>query len=59
MSNLVHVINMLELRLGEDIKFSIERDLYRLLSPDVVVGKFAQELLQSDAMIEACHSISQ
>lgn len=51
-SNLVQVINLLELRLSEDIKSSVERDLYRLLSPEVVIGKLAQELLQSDSMTE-------
>lgn len=44
-SNLVQVINMLELHLSEDTKIGVERDLYRLLSPEKVIGKLAQDLL--------------
>lgn len=55
-SNLIQAINILELCLIEDIKLSVERDLYRLLSPEVVIGKLAQELLQSDSMTEVCCS---
>ncbi|KAJ1526649.1 hypothetical protein ONE63_008234 [Megalurothrips usitatus] len=51
-SNLVQVINMLELRLSDDIKSNIERDLYRLLNPENVVKTLAQDLLQSDSMSE-------
>lgn len=50
MSNLVQVINMIELKLSEDIKVGIERELYRSLSPEQVIGKHAQDFLQSDSM---------
>lgn len=48
----MQVINLLELHLSEELKSSVERDLYRLLSPEMVIEKLAQDLLQSDSINE-------
>ena len=58
-ANLVQVINSLELYLSEELKASVERDLYRLLCPEVVIKKLAHDLIKSDSMNEVKHLLFQ